>query len=125
LNVYNQALDSFEKANGQLVAVSPNIPDSSLSTVEKHNLKFEVLSDVGLNVAKEYGIVYKLPDDISKAFEGRLDLAAYDADDSKQLPLTVTYVIGTDQIIKYAFINSDYRKRAETSDLIAVLKSLK
>jgi peroxiredoxin len=52
-----------------LLALTPELPDKSISTTEKHQLQFEVLSDVGNKVAKQYGIVFKLTDavaDISK-----------------------------------------------------------
>lgn len=125
LNAYNQALGEFESANGQLVAISPEIPDSSLSTSEKNSLNFEVLSDKDNKVAKLFGIVYTLPEGVAKFFEGRIDLAAYNKNSSNQLPLAVTYIIDTDMTIQYAFIDADYKKRAEPSRLIEVLNSLK
>jgi peroxiredoxin len=36
-----------------------------MSTVEKHELQFEGIEDVGNKVAKEYGIVFKLTDDVA------------------------------------------------------------
>ncbi len=124
LNAYNEVLDQFKEANGQLVAISPEIPDSSLSTKEKNNLGFEVLSDVGNIVAKEYGVVYTLPSNLVVIFEQFIDLSAYNNDKSNQLPLSITYIIDTDQVIKYAYFDVDYKKRAEPSEVISVLKSL-
>ncbi len=40
-----------------------------MSTAEKHALDFEVLSDIGSDVAREYGIVYKLTDDVAAIYE--------------------------------------------------------
>ena len=125
MNVYNKVLDNFEAAGGQLVAISSNVPDSTLSTVEKHDLQFEVLTDVGNKVTRKYGLVYTLPDGIAKVFEERLDLGAYDGNDLKQLPITATYVIDKNGIIQYAFIDADYKNRAEPSEIIEVLNSLK
>lgn len=84
---------------------------------QKNALKFKVLSDVGNSVAKKYGIVYKLPQSIRQYYRegGMIDLAKYNGDDSMELPLAVTYIIDTDGIIRYAFLSTDYRKRAETS----------
>lgn len=122
LNAYNDALDDFEKAGGQLVAISPEIPDSSLSTSERSQLRFEVVSDLGNLVAKSYGVAYTLPEGVKKAFEGRVDVAAYNNDNSYSLPLAVTYVIDTDRVIRYAFVDADYRKRAEPAELIRQLE---
>ncbi|MEZ5357295.1 MAG: peroxiredoxin-like family protein [Candidatus Zixiibacteriota bacterium] len=124
LNEYNRRLDDFKKFGAQLVGVSPEIPDSSLSTKEKSLLHFQVLSDVGNQVARKYGIVYTLPDVVAEVFKGRLDLAAYNHDNSNELPLAVTYVIDTDRTIRYAFINGDYKQRAEPDDIIEALKTM-
>jgi len=84
---------------------------------QKNALQFKVLSDVGNKAAKQYGIVYKLPGSIRQYYQkgGMIDLAKYNDDDSMELPLAVTYVIDREGIIRYAYLNADYRKRAETS----------
>jgi peroxiredoxin len=121
LHAYNQALDRIKQAGGQVVAISPEVPDSSLSTVERHDLQFEVLSDKNNEVAKKYGIVYTLPKPVVDLFSDRLDLEAYNGNNTDELPLTVTYVISLDQTIQYAFVNADYRKRAEPAEVVAAL----
>lgn len=122
MKAYNDALSEFEKFNGHLIAVSPEVPDSSLSTKERHSLKFEVLSDSGNKVAGQYGIVYTLPGPVAERLGERV--AAYNGDNSARLPLAVTYVIDTDRVIKYAFVDSDYKKRAEPTDIVSALKKL-
>ena len=93
---------------------------------QKNGLKFKVLSDAGNTVAKEYGIVYKLPHEIRKLYQkgGMIDLAKYNGDDSLELPLAVTYIIGKDGVIRYAFLSADYRKRAEPSVILRELQFL-
>ena len=125
LNAYNQALNEFEAANGQLVAISPENPDSTTATSANNNLNFEVLSDNANRVAKQFGVVYTLPEEVVKFYEGRIDLSAYNENDLNQLPLAVTYIIDKNMNIQYAFIDADYKKRAEISELIAVLNNLK
>jgi peroxiredoxin len=122
LKAYSSAQSEFEKFNAQIAAVSPEIPDSSLSTVEKDSLKFQVLSDAGNKIAKTYGIVYTLPGPIAAVLGETV--AAYNADGSATLPLAVTYVIDTNRIIRYAFIDPDYRRRAEPSEILKVLQEI-
>ena len=69
-------------------------------------------------------MAYKIPKVIAEQFKGRLDLAKYNGDDSGELPLGATYVIDRDGIIRYAFVDADYRKRAEPSDVLAALRGL-
>lgn len=112
------------KANGaNLIALTPELPDKSLSTAKKHDLEFEVLSDVGNVVAKEYGIVFELIDEVAKSYNEAFDLESYNGDQSNQLPLAATYVINENGKIIYAFLDADYRNRAEPSKITEVLKN--
>jgi peroxiredoxin len=125
LHHMQEALPDFKKYNANLLAISPEVPDSSITTKEKHNLAFEVLSDVGNVVAKDYKVVFKLTDDVANIYENGFGLSDYNGNDKAELPLAATYIIGQDKVIKYAFLDADYRNRAEPQDLIEVLKRLK
>jgi len=108
----------------KMLAISPEVPDSSLSTKEKHHIPFAVLSDHGNHVARQFGIVFKLPDNLIEAYNQHFSLAAYNDDESYELPLAATYVIDTHGVIRYAFLDADYKNRAEPSDVIAALKGV-
>jgi peroxiredoxin len=124
LRGFHKRLPEIRAAGASLVAISPETPDNSLSTAEKNHLEFDVLSDRGLKVAHAYGVAYKIPPVIAEQFKGRLDLAKRNDSDSGELPLGVTYVIDREGIIRYAFVDADYRKRAEPSDVLAALRGL-
>lgn len=120
-----EKLPEFEAAGAQLVTLTPELPDSSLSTAEKNDLTFHILSDVGNVVARRYGVVFKLTDDVAARYQKGFDLHGYNGDESNELPLAATYVIGTDGVIRYAFLDADYRNRAEPDEVLNVLKSMK
>lgn len=120
-----EELPNFTAQGAHLLALTPELSDSSLSTKEKKELTFEVLSDIRNEVGREYGIVYQLSPDVAKSYQGGFDLHAYNDDESDELPLAATYIIGTDGIIKYAFLDAEYRNRAEPSEIIEVLKTLR
>ncbi len=119
-----EKLPEFKAAGAQLVALTPELPDSSLSTSEKNELAFNVLSDVGNGVAREYGVVFKLTDAVAHRYQAGFNLHAYNGDNTDELPLAATYVIDTNGVIRYAFLDVDYRNRAEPSDIIEVLNNL-
>jgi peroxiredoxin len=125
LRAYQEALPEIKAMGAQLVALSPEMPDNSLSTREKLALEFTVLSDVQSKVARDYGISYRLPDSLIEAFKGRLDLPALNGDDSWQLPLGATYVIAPDGTIAYAFVSADYRERAEPEAILQAIRALR
>jgi peroxiredoxin len=64
LRAYQSILSQMSALGARLVAISPQLPDSSLDTVHKNALTFDVLSDVGNEVARDYGLVYSLPEEI-------------------------------------------------------------
>ena len=112
------------KAQGaSLVAISPETPDNTMKTSETDKLGFEVVSDKANKVAHAYGVAYKLPPAIAGMMKDRL--AKQNGDDSNELPLGATYVIDREGVIRYAFVDHDYRKRAEPSAVVAALKALK
>jgi peroxiredoxin/YHS domain-containing protein len=125
LAAYQEAMPDLKAAGATLVALSPQLPDSSLSTAEKDKLEFPVLSDVGNKVARQYGIVYTMAPEVREALKGRLDLAKYNGDETWELPLAATYVIAKDGKVAYAFVDADYRKRAEPAEIVAALKQLR
>jgi peroxiredoxin len=124
LRAYQDILPDITALGARLVALSPELPDNSLSTVEKNKLAFTVLSDTGNAVAQRYGIAYTLPDSLIEAFKGRLDLPTLNGDDSWELPLAVTYIITTEGTIHTAFIDADYRKRAEPAAILEALRAI-
>jgi peroxiredoxin len=118
-------LDRIEGAGGQLVAVSPEQPDHSLTLIEKNELEFTVLSDSGNQVARQFGLVFKLPPKLQSLYkEFGINLAEFNGDESGELPIPATYIIDTDGTITYAFVDADYQKRAEPADVVRALQSL-
>jgi peroxiredoxin len=120
-----QVLPEIEKAGATLVAVSPETPDNSLSTTEKNELQFQVLSDQGNAVARKFGLVFTLPDALRPLYEKfGIDISKYNGDDSYEIPVPATYVIDQNRIIRFSFVNTDYSQRAEPADVVVALQKL-
>jgi peroxiredoxin len=118
-------LPKIESLGAQLVAISPNLPDKSLSTMEKNHIAFEVLSDVGNRVARDFGLVFTLSEELRPIYASfGIDIPAFNGDDTFELPMPATYVIDTHGIITYAFVDPDYTKRLEPGEIVNVLKTM-
>ncbi|MEV0902178.1 peroxiredoxin-like family protein [Actinoplanes sp. NPDC049802] len=125
LRSLQQSHDAITARGALLVAISPQIPDESLSLAEKHDLAFEVLSDIGSDTAKQYGLAFDLPDDLAAVYAGlNIDLQRVNAGHARTLPLPATYVIDSQATIRWAFVASDYTVRAEPSDILDALDKL-
>jgi peroxiredoxin len=120
-----QNLSKIEGAGATLVAVSPQTLSSSEDTRKNLDLTFPVLSDKGNELARQFGIVFRLPDDLREIYEGMgIDLEKSNGDESHELPLPATYIIGTDNEIKWRFVDPNHTNRAEPDDIAAVLNKL-
>ncbi|NET07115.1 MAG: AhpC/TSA family protein [Symploca sp. SIO2B6] len=125
LRALQQSLPEIKALGATLVTISPQTPDNSLSTVEKNELTFEVLSDMGNRVAREFGLVFTIPEELRSIYEGfGIDLPANNGDESFELPIPATYVIASDQKIAHAFVDADYTKRLDPAEILAALKQL-
>jgi peroxiredoxin len=123
LQAYQSVLGDIDDLGGSLVAVSPMLPDGSLSMVQKNALAFEVLSDVGNSAAREYGLVFRVSDEIREIYRGwGIELPAVNGDESWELPVPGTFVVDSGGIIRYAFVDPDHTKRAEPGDVLAALR---
>ena len=122
-----ESLPEIKKAGASLIALTPELPDKTLTTIEKNKLEFEVLTDLNHQVAKEYDLLFKLTPDVEKLYGEKFDLADYNGTDAgtDTLPLVATYIIGQDGKIAWAFLHYDYHKRAEPADIVTFLKDMK
>ncbi|MFD1014489.1 peroxiredoxin-like family protein [Winogradskyella rapida] len=121
LQQLQKELPNFKAKGAQLLALTPELPDASVSTAEKNDLQFEVLSDIGNQVAKNYGIVFELTEAVAKIYNASFGLNEHNGDSSNALPLAATYIINEEGKIDYAYLNTDYRNRAEPSEITAFL----
>lgn len=125
LQELQEQIPEFDALNATILALTPEVPDSSISTKEKNNLDFEILSDIGNKVGKQYGVVFELTEEVATLYQAGFGLHEFNGDESNELPLAATYVIDQQGKIQYAFLNEDYRNRAEPSDILSAIKGLK
>lgn len=124
LKALNDYLAQFKTQSAQLIAISPQLPDETLSTKQKNELDFDVLSDVCNKVAEQFGLLFTLDERIQALYtQFGIDFEHYYGDKSFKLPLPATYVINQEGVITYAFLNEDYTLRAEPIDIMAALES--
>lgn len=120
-----QRLPEFKTLGATLIGISPETPDASLSTIEKHHLDFEVLSDVGNRVAARYGLVMQVFEELRPLYlQWGLDVPACNGDDSWEMPIPATYVIDSEGKVRCGYINKDYTQRMEPDDIVAALQAI-
>ncbi len=125
LQAYQAVLDDIQAAGATLIAITPELPDSSLSTIEKNNLKFEVLTDENSDYARSIGLVHSLAEELRPIYTSfGIHVEAHNGTGQFDLPLAATYVVAQDGTIINSFVDADYTKRQEPSAVIEVLQSI-
>lgn len=125
LRAYSQTLADFQALNATLVAISPQTPDLTSLTADEKELRFPVLSDQGNVVARQYGLAYSVGDAVYQTLHGvGIDLAAYNGDDSGELPLTGTFVIAPSGTVAWAATDANFKQRPDPADLLAALAAI-
>jgi peroxiredoxin len=108
-----------------LVAISPQKPDESLTTIEKHDLAFAVLSDAGARVARQLGIAFEPAQDVLEAQRALgLDIRDGNADGSPELPMPTVLIVDSDRTVQFADVQVNYTSRTEVSEILAALQRL-
>ncbi len=105
-----------------LVAISPQKPDGSLSTQEKNELTFTVLSDPGNQLAAALGVL-TAPSDAALEAQRTLglDLPEANADGTPNLPMPTVVIVDGAGIIRWIDVHPDYTTRTEVAEIIEAL----
>ena len=119
-------LPELRELGATLVAISPELPDRSLSTVEKNELTFPVLSDHGNRVAREFRLVHPIaPEVVAYQLGNGNDVAAFNGAEAAEVPLPATYVVDRTGRVEYAYVSADYTRRADLEDVLAAVRKVR
>ncbi|WP_027086887.1 peroxiredoxin-like family protein [Cohnella panacarvi] len=125
LKAYQKLLPEIQALGAQLIAVSPQSPDNTLSQQEKEELTFQVLSDTNGLTAAIYNILYDVPDYIQEIMKQiGMDLAEYNAASRWILPIPSTFMIDESGIIRSTYVNPDFMQRQDPEVILRELRKL-
>lgn len=127
LRALQQALPEITRLGAHLIAISPEKPDHGIVLTEKNKLAFPVLSDFSNAVARQFGIVFRVGDEVQDLSRNvfRNDLALRNGEDSYELPVPATFVIDERGVVRFAHVNVDYMTgRVEPEEVIAALEAM-
>lgn len=124
LEELEKARPEFEKLKTTIAAVSPQKLQHSGFTAEQHGLRFNVLSDSGNEVARQYGVAWPLPDSLISHYRGVfVNLENANAAKDWVLPMPAAFVVGQDSTILWSQVDADFTHRAEPADVLAAVKA--
>jgi peroxiredoxin len=117
-----ELLPHLSAHSARLVAISPESPDASLTTHEKAELSYTVLSDTGAELASALGITFQ-PSDEGLAAQRKLgvDIRTTRADGGTVLPMPTVLIVDHDHVVRFVDIHPDYTGRTEVNHIVAAL----
>jgi peroxiredoxin len=125
LEAMNRILPQIASAGASLTAISPQTIQQSFFMADQHKLRFPLLSDAGNQVAKQFGIVYRVPEEQQNIYRRSfVNLPFLNGDESWELPIPATFIIDRDRSIRFASINPDYTQRPEPTWLLREVESI-
>jgi len=106
----------------ELIAVSPQKPDGSLTAAQSNGLTYSVASDPGNQIATALGILTEpSPDSIAAQAKLGLDLTEVNADGGRSLPMPTVVVIDAAGIIRWIDVHPNYGSRSEVPAILAAV----
>ena len=122
MEAMNLIQPAIKQAGATLAAISPQAVQQSFFMRDQHKLRFPLLSDAGNQVARQFGLTYRVPADQKTIYQRAfVNLPFVNGDDSWELPVPATYILERDGTVLYASANEDYAERPEPEDILRAL----
>ncbi len=111
-----------EAAGASLVAISAQTGKQAYFMHDQHKLAFPLLVDTQNELARQFGLVYRVPEEQQAIYRRTfVNLPFVNGDDSWELPIPATYVIDPNGEVRFASANEDYTERPEPLEILSQL----
>jgi peroxiredoxin len=100
--------------------ISIDKPELLLESLDDPGIGYTIYSDSSLDATRAFGLAFHVNDEMNKrllSFD--IDLEKASGETHHVLPAPATYIIGSDGIINFAYINPDYKVRLHPDVLLA------
>jgi peroxiredoxin len=125
LQALNEATPEMAEVGAQLVAISPDTGGRLLRAKKNLNLSIDLLSDVDNGVALAFGVAFRAPEAYREVLDSlRIELKERHGNDGWFIPIPATFIVDQSGIVRYAFVEPEFVRRAEPDEIIAVLEQL-
>ncbi|WP_448248446.1 peroxiredoxin-like family protein [Thalassotalea agariperforans] len=126
LRALQARLKDIQALGATLVAISPQVPDGSMTRDEISDMEFVILSDQDAKIASQYGIAWEVPEFLVEHMrvDRKLNLETINNGNGSILPIPATFVLSRDGEVIWRYVDVDYRTRSEPDDIIEALQKL-
>ena len=114
-----------QELGARIVALTPELERYTRALHKKLNLPFDILTDLHLKIAEQFGLVFTFPDylrDLYKSWGTTLD--RFHDESEYRLPMPARYIVDSNGLIRSADVDADYTIRPEPSETLRHLKAI-
>lgn len=123
---WSRKVDELKALGAEVIFITPEKPEFAALTARRSYVNAVFLSDIKMEAARNFNLLTTLDEKTKISYKGYgIDLGAKNAGGTWDLPLPSTYVIDTGGVIRWAFNDPDYKKRARIEEVIEAVKGLK
>ena len=114
----------LEELGYQILAISPDKPAKLAESIGRHEMKYVLLSDSKMECSRAFGLAYNVDAKTLELYRGYgIDLEDASGETHHVLPVPAVYLVGSDAVIDFEFVNPDYRVRLDADVLLAAARS--
>lgn len=107
----------------QVLAITPDKPESLKASLEKHAINYTLLSDRTMELTREFGLAYRLDGQTLEKMKGfGVDLEKSTGNSLHELPVPAAYVVDVKGTVHFVYYNPDFKVRVDPGDLIKAAK---
>ena len=111
-------------AGASMVGISPQTEKQAFFMHNQHELAFPLLVDTHHLLARQFGLVYRVPEEQQALYSRTfVNLPFVNGDGSWELPIPAAFVIDRDGRVIFGAVEEDYRVRAEPGDILAAVEN--
>ncbi|GAA0199740.1 peroxiredoxin-like family protein [Kangiella japonica] len=123
LSQIQEVEDEISAMGYQLLAISPDTPSALQKTSKDKNLGYELISDYQLKATRQFGLAFHISDEYNqkvKSIGGKTARLA--GDDKSTLPVPAVFILDTDGVIQFQYVNPNYKVRIKPELLLTAAK---
>ncbi len=121
-----KSADELKAMGYQIIGVSPDSPAELKKTIGKNKLDYTLVSDSKAQLIDAMGVGFTVDTETLEKYKGYgIDLEKSSGERHHILPVPAVYLMDTSGLIKFSYVNPNYKVRLESSVLMAAAKAYK
>lgn len=125
LQALRHAEEELNSLGFEVLFLSADRPEKLAASLEEPLPGYTLLSDSAMTAARAYGLAFRVPDEtVAKYKAYGIDLEAASGHDHHILPVPAVYLVGTDGLVHFMYVNPNYQVRLQAPVLLAAARAM-